>query len=155
VKISGGICVRLVAVAATLLLGGCAGSGQGGLTGRRADVVSAALSQVGTPYRYGGNAPGRGLDCSGLTHYAYAVAGVPIPRSSQDQKASSWPVTAMGLRPGDLVFFGDGGNVSHVGLMVDSHRYVHASMSAQKVVLASVGSQYWRSHFMGAGTYLK
>jgi len=141
-------------VAAALLLGGCAGldSADGG--GKRAEVVSAALSQVGTPYRYGGTAPGRALDCSGLTHYAYRRAGVPIPRMSVDQWRAARPVRPGSLRPGDLVFFRTGPGVHHVGLMVDTDRFVHASTSKRRVGLTRLHTPYWSARYVGAGSYL-
>lgn len=142
-------------ILASLAIGGCAGTGKGGLSGQRAEVVSAALSQLGTPYRYGGNQPGRGLDCSGLTYFAHRTAGVEIPRSSRDQQAGARPVKVRSLRPGDMVFFGAGGVVDHVGLMVDRERFVHASSSKGKVILARFGTPYWNTRFVGAGTYLK
>ena len=79
-----------------------------------------ALAQVGTPYRWGGEAPGVGFDCSGLTQAAYAAAGVAIPRVAQDQYRAGPPVPPGGLlQPGDLVFFGSGpADVTHVGLVV-------------------------------------
>lgn len=138
-----------------LLIGGCAGSGKDGLSGQRAEVVSAALSQIGTPYRYGGNQPGRGLDCSGLTYFAHRTAGVQIPRNSRQQRQEARPVKLRALRPGDMVFFGSGGVVDHVGLMVDQERFVHASTSKGKVILARFGTPYWNARFVGAGTYLR
>jgi peptidoglycan DL-endopeptidase CwlO len=70
---------------------------------RRMVAVLAALSQVGTPYRYAGNEPG-GFDCSGLTSFAWGVAGVKIPRTSSDQIAAVSPRSADALLPGDLVW---------------------------------------------------
>lgn len=139
----------------SLALGGCAGMGKGRLSAERAEVVSAALSQLGTPYRYGGNQPGRGLDCSGLTYFAHSTAGVKIPRTSREQRAGARPVKLRSLRPGDMVFFGASGMVDHVGLMVDHERFVHASTSRGKVILARFGTPYWNTRFVGAGTYLK
>lgn len=135
-------------------LGGCAG-GRGGLSVERAEVVAAALSQIGTPYRYGGNQPGRGLDCSGLTYFAHGRAGVQIPRTSREQRRGARPVKVKALRPGDMVFFGQDGVVDHVGLMVDRERFVHASTSKRKVIMARFGTPYWTARFVGAGTYLK
>ena len=133
-------------------LGGCAGMGD--LSEKRAAVVSAAQAQVGTPYKYGGNEPGRGLDCSGLTHYAYRTVGLKIPRSSVEQRLAARPVSPNAPRPGDLVFFRTGPDSHHVGLMVDSERFVHASSSAHRVGYAKLRTPYWKAHYLGAGTYL-
>jgi cell wall-associated NlpC family hydrolase len=137
-----------------LLLGGCAGLGGGDPSGKRAEVVSAALAQVGTPYVYGGNQPGRGLDCSGLTWYAHQAVGVRIPRMAVDQQSGAKPVNAKSPHAGDLVFFKTGPGVHHVGLMVDGDRFVHASTSRHEVGLARLRAPYWTAHYLGAGTYL-
>ncbi len=82
--------------------------------------MSWALSQIGTPYVWGGETPGVGFDCSGLVQAAYAVAGVALPRVAQDQYDST-PKLGPGaaLAPGDLVFFGGGpDSIDHVGLFV-------------------------------------
>lgn len=151
---------------AALMLAGCAGSASRsvradgetidlmGLDKQRAQVVMAALSQVGTPYVYGGTEPGRALDCSGLTQYAHSVAGVSIPRISTAQQAAAVPVRRRPA-PGDLVFFETAPSQYHVGLMVDSDRFVHASTSKQRVKLARLGGIYWQQRFLGAGTYLR
>jgi cell wall-associated NlpC family hydrolase len=79
-----------------------------------------ALAQVGTPYRWGGETPGVGFDCSGLTQAAYLSVGVALPRVAQDQYDAG-PLLAPGapLQAGDLVFFGSGpDDVQHVGLYV-------------------------------------
>ena len=89
-------------------------------SGAGALAVSWALSQIGTPYVWGGETPGVGFDCSGLVQAAYAVAGVSLPRVAQDQYDDT-PKLAPGatLDPGDLVFFGGGpGSIDHVGLFV-------------------------------------
>lgn len=149
-----GLAAGSLLATAVLVLGGCAGTGGAG-GGKRAELVSAALSQVGTPYRYGGDQPGRGLDCSGLTQYAYQAVGVPIPRMSLDQLRAARPVGPRARRPGDLVFFRTGPGVHHVGLMVDGDRFVHASTSKRKVQLTRLSAPYWSARYLGAGTYLE
>lgn len=139
-------------VAGLLVLGGCASRGD--LSAQRAAVVSAAVAQVGTPYRYGGNEPGRGLDCSGLTYYAHRVAGVTIPRTSLAQRRGARPVRRQSPRAGDMVFFRTGPGGHHVGLMIDSERFVHASSGTHRVRLATLRTPYWRARYLGAGSYL-
>ncbi|MCG6940042.1 MAG: C40 family peptidase [Thiohalocapsa sp.] len=158
--------VRVSFAAAILgLLAGCAGSPSrtvsadgeafdlAGLDEQRASVVMAALSQVGTPYVYGGSDPGQGLDCSGLTQFAHAAAGVSIPRISTQQRAAARPVRHRPA-PGDLVFFRTGPSQYHVGVMVDGDRFVHASSSKHRVRLSSLSRPYWQARYLGAGTYL-
>ena len=88
-------------------------------------ALSWALSQIGTPYVWGGETPGVGFDCSGLVQAAYAVAGVSLPRVAQDQYNAT-PKLAAGsvLAPGDLVFFGGSpDSIDHVGLFVGVVRW--------------------------------
>ncbi len=83
-------------------------------------AVEWALTQLGTPYVWGGETPGIGFDCSGLVQAAYAVADVALPRVAQDQYDAT-PKVPVGdpLAPGDLVFFGSGrSGIDHVGLFV-------------------------------------
>jgi cell wall-associated NlpC family hydrolase len=150
-KISWRVVLQAAVALAALALVGCA---QTEVSEQRAAVVSAALSQIGTPYRYGGKQPGVALDCSGLTYYAHRAAGLEIPRSSMDQLRSARATSTDSLRPGDMVFFATGPGEHHVGLMVDSERFVHASSTAQGVCLSRLHTPYWQDHLMGAGTYL-
>lgn len=124
-----------------------------GLEPQRADVVEAALKQMGTPYVYGGTTPYRALDCSGLMQVAHQAAGMAIPRVSIDQRNAARPLRGH-PEPGDLVFFKTGPSQYHVGLMVDGKRFVHASTSKRRVRLARLSNPYWRQRFLGAGSYL-
>ncbi|ORX06868.1 endopeptidase [Mycobacterium triplex] len=103
---------------------GMAPGGPGGIGGDRANVVQAALTQVGTPYSWGGAAPG-GFDCSGLVMWAFQQAGISLPHSSQAQANGGQPVALSDLQPGDVVtFYSD---ASHSGIYVGDGMVVHSS----------------------------
>ena len=89
-------------------------------------VVMRALGLVGVRYRYGGNQPETGLDCSGLVRWAYReVPGIELPRASTAMYALKLPrIEPAALAPGDLVFFRIGRHVSHVGIYIGDGRFV-------------------------------
>jgi cell wall-associated NlpC family hydrolase len=103
-------------IAATLgFSGSISGSGRGSRSGMAA--FAAAETQLGVPYVWGGEAPGVGFDCSGLTQWAWSKAGVSIPRTAASQWYSLRHVSLTALQPGDLLFYFnlDGDNqVDHV-----------------------------------------
>jgi len=90
-----------------------------------AGAVRSALTQQGVPYSWGGTTPGSGLDCSGLTQWAYAQQGVEIPRLAQDQDIGS-AVTAGEVMPGDLAVW-DG----HVAMVIGNGQLVEAGDPVQ------------------------
>ncbi|WP_308282883.1 C40 family peptidase [Pseudonocardia nigra] len=103
-------------------------------------AIAAAMAQVGLPYVWGGDGPAAGkagFDCSGLTRYAYGVAGIALPRTSHAQYHAG-PRVAPGapLRPGDLVFYGTPRRVHHVGLYLGDGRMVTASRPGSPVGVA-------------------
>lgn len=107
-----------------------------------------AIGLVGTPYRYGGNTPSSGFDCSGLIGYVYREgAGVTLPRSVRAIADGPWPhVASDALMTGDLVFFAiDGSRLSHAGIYVGERRFVHAPSSGGTVRLDRLDSNYWHS----------
>ncbi|AYF75049.1 NlpC/P60 family protein [Nocardia yunnanensis] len=93
---------------------------------RAADAVRNALSQVGTPYVWGGETPGVGMDCSGLTQWAYAQAGVSLPRLAQEQGFGHQRIGPGDLMPGDLAVW-DG----HVAMVIGNGRLVEAGDPVQ------------------------
>ncbi|HET6874604.1 MAG TPA: NlpC/P60 family protein [Acidimicrobiales bacterium] len=120
-------------------------------------AVEYALAQVGTPYRWGGEQPGIGFDCSGLAQASWQAAGTGIPRVAQDQYDAGPAVPpGVALDPGDLVFFGSGPtNVVHVGIVVDpSGVMVDAPHSGADVRVESfptrVGANWGGETYLGA-----
>lgn len=120
------------------------------------DVLFRALGLVGTPYRYGGNTPEGGFDCSGLVSYVYRdSAGIGLPRSSRDMAAMDVPkVPRRRLASGDLVFFG-AGDVSHVGIYVGENRFVHAPNAGGTVRLDTLDGPYWKDMYLYAKRVLR
>jgi cell wall-associated NlpC family hydrolase len=102
----------------------------GGGGGGAASAVQAALTQVGTPYVWGGAAPG-GFDCSGLVMWAFNQAGISLPHSSQAQANGGQAVSLSELQPGDvLTFYSD---ASHSGIYVGDGMMIHSSTYGQPV----------------------
>ena len=116
--------------------------------GERAAVV--AVNQVGVPYRYGG-ASTRGFDCSGLVHYAYSRVGRRLPRTTGELWRRLQPVSAKGLRVGDVLFFRIDGDISHVGLYLGNRRFVHAPATGRTVSVETLDSGFYRRAFVRGG----
>ena len=118
--------------------------------GEANDILFRAIALVGTPYRWGGNTPAGGFDCSGLIDYIYrTAAGIKLPRTSRDMASMDGrKVRRMTqLASGDLVFFDINGGISHVGVYVGKGRFVHAPNSGGTVRLDDIDGPYWGDHF--------
>jgi len=110
-------------------------------------AVAAAESQIGVPYVWGGESPGVGFDCSGLTAWAWGQAGVSLPHYSGAQYDDSAPVPVSDMEPGDLLFYGPGGS-EHVAMYVGSGEMIEAPETGETVHITSVRLGYG---FVGAG----
>ncbi|MDH0748261.1 C40 family peptidase [Pseudomonas sp. GD03842] len=118
------------------------------------DVLLRAIGLVGTPYRWGGNTPDSGFDCSGLIGYVYRdAAGILLPRSTREMISLRGPdIDRSQLQTGDLVFFATNGgsNVSHAGIYVGEGRFVHAPATGGTVKLDSLDKPYWQKAWLNA-----
>jgi cell wall-associated NlpC family hydrolase len=114
-----------------------AGSAGSGGSGAARTAVSTALAQVGDPYVWGAAGPSS-FDCSGLTQYAYAAAGVSLPHSSGMQSQMGTAVSYSAMAPGDLLFFYS--PVSHVAMYIGNGQMVHASTFGVPVRVVPVSS---------------
>jgi cell wall-associated NlpC family hydrolase len=117
-------------------------SGSGGgysvpaVSSRSGLAVQAALAQQGVPYRYATSSPGVGFDCSGLTAYAWAQAGVGLPHQSRAQFASVPHVPKESAQAGDLLFFYS--PISHVSIYLGNGMQVHAPNTGKTVTVGAV-----------------
>jgi hypothetical protein len=119
-------------------------------------MIQYAQAFVGTPYVWGGQSP-QGFDCSGFTSYIFLNQGKKIPRVSRDQYASSLKLDPAEACIGDLVFFGQQGVVSHVGILVNEpgkpKRMIHSSSSKGVIFQDIDNSKYYSSRVIGYGRY--
>jgi cell wall-associated NlpC family hydrolase len=116
------------------------------------DVTSYARSLIGIPYKYGGNSPGSGFDCSGFVDHVYRhTTGVELPRSSNKISRIGRPVSTGHLRPGDLVFFNTlRRKYSHVGIYLGGDQFIHAPSSGGRVRIENMREPYWEKRYNGA-----
>jgi cell wall-associated NlpC family hydrolase len=109
-------------------------------------VALHAVGLVGTPYRYGGNSPDAGFDCSGLIGYVYwHAANTRAPRTVAQIVQWGQPVMRQALRTGDLVVFTARGQPNHAGIYVGDGRFVHAPSSGGTVRLEALSARHWMS----------
>lgn len=117
---------------------------------RANDVLMRALGLVGTPYRWGGNTPAGGFDCSGLVGFVFRdAAQLALPRTTREiAKVKAERPPRDRLAPGDLVLFGQ--PTFHIGIYVGEGRFVHAPSTGGTVRLDRLDGPYWGRHYDGA-----
>lgn len=112
----------------------------GGNTSVAQTIVSAAYSQLGVPYVWGGSTPGKGLDCSGLVQYCHAVAGISLPHYSESQYAGGKKVSSP--QPGDICW-----KPGHVGIYIGNGQMIEAQQTGTNIMISPVRAQgyarYW------------
>lgn len=110
------------------------------------DVTLYALGLVGTPYRYGGNTPEAGFDCSGLIGHVYqSRAGIKPPRTTSELSYWGQSIPQESLQTGDLVLFGKSSVATHAGIYVGGGRFVHAPSSGGTVRLERLDARHWQA----------
>ncbi|MFL2081745.1 C40 family peptidase [Latilactobacillus sakei] len=114
-------------------------------SGNAQTVINAALSQIGTPYVWGGSTPGVGLDCSGLVQYAYSRAGVSLGRITTAQEGAGQRVPLNSLQPGDIIFWGGAGASYHDAIYIGGGQYVHAPQPGESVKIGTISSYFMPS----------
>jgi cell wall-associated NlpC family hydrolase len=116
------------------------------------DLTEFALGLIGVDYKFGGNSPETGLDCSGLVRYVFQqVTGVTLPRTAREMSRVGDQVARDDLKPGDLVFFNTRRFAfSHVGIYLGDNRFIHAPARGREVEVATFDKSFWQQRFNGA-----
>ena len=110
-------------------------------------AVKAALSTVGTPYRWGGESPASGFDCSGLVRWAYGRVGVELPHNSYALYGEGRRVRESGMEVGDILFFE---GLGHVGLYLGNGRMVHSPETGRNVEVVRLETTNYGARLVGA-----
>lgn len=125
---------------------------------KRKEIAQFADDYVGVPYVFGGNDPS-GFDCSGYTSFVLNKFNITLPRRAVDQFASSKKINEEDAHMGDFVFFSNGGEVNHVGILVNKpgaeKAMIHASSSKGIQLILIEQSNYWKLRIVGYGSFIR
>jgi len=115
-------------------------------------LSAVALGLIGVDYKYGGESPETGLDCSGLVRYVFQqVTGITLPRTAKEMSRVGDKVALEDLKPGDLVFFNTRSFAfSHVGIYLGENRFIHAPSRGREVEVVAFDKGFWQKRFNGA-----
>lgn len=116
------------------------------------DLMLQAMSLMGIAYRFGGNNPNQGFDCSGFIRYIFQKSvGISLPRTASEQARAGRPVSRTDIQPGDVLFFNTRGfDYSHNALYLGNGKFIHAPRTGKNIEIANLSSSYWSSRFNGA-----
>jgi cell wall-associated NlpC family hydrolase len=122
------------------------------LSNRASELAMQSMGLLGINYKWGGNTPKEGLDCSGLVRYVYKEGwGTELPRSSIEISKFAETIKPKDLQAGDLVFFNTlRRNYSHVGIYLGENKFIHAPSRGGQVRIESMDVRYWKKRFDGA-----
>ncbi|HEY4298413.1 MAG TPA: C40 family peptidase [Paraburkholderia sp.] len=132
--------------------GGRARAFLSGMAGKAGDVVVGALNMIGVRYRWGGNTPDSGLDCSGFVRYVFQdTLGLALPRRAEEMSRVGEKVRMSDLKPGDLVFFNTmRRSFSHVGIYIGDNKFVHSPSTGSTIRVDDLDDGYWEKRYTGA-----
>ncbi|MFM9155111.1 MAG: C40 family peptidase [Polynucleobacter victoriensis] len=115
-------------------------------------LINNAMQLIGVRYRWGGNTPQSGLDCSGFVRYVFNdTFGFLLPRKSAQMSQVGLEIRKDELRPGDLVFFNTMRHAfSHVGIYVGDNKFIHAPSKGKSIRVDDMTKAYWEKRYNGA-----
>jgi cell wall-associated NlpC family hydrolase len=122
------------------------------LASQASRLTVTALDMAGVRYRYGGDTPESGFDCSGLVRHVFSTAwNRTLPRTSLEISRAGEKIEVGELQPGDLVFYNTlKRRFSHVGIYLGDHKFIHSPASGGKVRIENMNLAYWKQRFNGA-----
>lgn len=109
-------------------------------------LTELASTQLGVPYRLGGDSPEEGFDCSGLVSWAYENSGYAIPRTTVGQEKAGIPISKDAMLPGDIIVFTGvrtAPNRRHSGIYLGDGRFIHSPNSRSHVRIDRLDTGYW------------
>ncbi len=115
------------------------------------EILIQATSLMGIAYKWGGNTPETGMDCSGFIKYVFKTSmGVTLPRTVSEMARVGIKVKLSEIKPGDLIFFNTlrGRRNSHIGMYVGNNQFIHSPRTGESIKISQYNS-YWRSHTNG------
>jgi cell wall-associated NlpC family hydrolase len=115
-------------------------------------LINNAMQLIGVRYRWGGNTPQSGLDCSGFVRYVFNdTFGFLLPRKSSQMSKVGLQIRKDELQPGDLVFFNTMRHAfSHVGIYVGDNKFIHAPSKGKSIRVDDMTKVYWEKRYNGA-----
>lgn len=112
------------------------------------NVITKGKSFLGDPYKWGGESPQTGFDCSGFAQWLYGQQGIKLPRVTYDQIKAGKGVNRKNLMPGDLVFFGSKADPHHEGIYIGNGQFMHAPHTGDVIKISSLNDGYYKQHFV-------
>ncbi len=115
-------------------------------------VTRLAMQYLGVRYRWGGNSPRTGMDCSGFVKFIYEQMGVSLPRTAREQARKGTPITRFeDLRPGDRLYFATkGGEIDHTGIYIGDGYFIHSARSRKGVAIDHLSHPTYRRSLVSA-----
>ncbi len=127
-------------------------AGRSKIQSMASELALSAMGLLDVPYKWGGNSPLTGLDCSGFVKAVYeGAAGIALPRQTSDQANATQPIAPSAMEAGDLVFFNTTNRpFSHVGIYLGDGKFIHSPRAGASIRVENMAVSYWQSRFDGA-----
>jgi Cell wall-associated hydrolases (invasion-associated proteins) len=119
-------------------------------------LIQTARTYLGVPYLAGGTSRD-GLDCSGFVHLAAEALSLELPRTAAGISSGAETIPDEALEPGDLLFFGIDGHITHVGIYLGGSTFIHSASRGLRtgVIISELSETYWRRTYSHAGRILR